>query len=108
MAKPRIKKKSARPHPLVGTWASADEFSSEVEYIVTSKGDEFAVHAVDRQDSEEAEIFEVKWDGETLTFAALWNSTGRFARCRFLVQSRDHVEFTYTYTDHELLHRKSV
>ena len=108
MPKAHTKKKSTRRHALVGTWASADEFTSNVEYIVTSKGDGFAVRAVDRQDSEEADIFEIKWDGEILTFAALWNSTGRFVRCRFLAQSRGHVEFAFTYTDHELLHRKSA
>ncbi len=108
MPKKRSKSKSTRRHTLVGTWASADEFTSDVEYIVSSTGEGFAVRAIDRGDGEEAEVFEVQWDGETLTFAAHWNSTGRFARCRMLAQSRAHVDFTYTYTDHEMLHRKST
>lgn len=93
---------------LVGTWASADLFASDVEYIISAMGDELAVRAINTNDSEEADIFEIHWDGEILTFAAHWNSTGRFARCRFLLQSIDHVNFTYTYTDQYLLHRKSV
>jgi hypothetical protein len=108
MPKARTKKKSTPKHPLLGTWVSAEGFPSDVEYIVSSKGDGFAVRALDRQDGEEADVFEIKWDGQILIFAAHWNSTGRFARCRFLAQSPDHVEFTYTYTDHELLHRKSA
>jgi hypothetical protein len=85
---------------------SANGFS-DVEYIVSSKGVGFAVRAIDRQDGEEADVFETKWDGWILTFAAHWNSTGRFARCRFLALSPDRVEFIYTYTDHEMLQRKS-
>lgn len=106
MPKTRQKKKSTRKHTLVGTWASADEFDSNVEYIISSKGDGFAVRVSDSYDGEEADVFETKWDGEVLTFATHWNSTGRFSRCRFLAQSKDHVDSTYTYTDKELLHRK--
>jgi hypothetical protein len=91
---------------LVGTWASADAFASDVEYIVSAVGDELTVRAIDKTDREEADIFEVHWDGEILTFAAYWNSSGRFARCRFLAQSQDIVNFTYTYTDQDTLLRK--
>jgi hypothetical protein len=79
---------------------------SDVEYAISSTGTGFTVRAFDRDDGEEADVFEVNWDGEVLTFAAHWNSTGRFARCRMVAQSSEHVDFTYTYTDHELLHRK--
>ena len=103
---PKIRKKSTRGHTLVGTWASADGFESNVEYIILSKGDGFEVRAVDSYDGEEADVFETKWDGNVLSFATHWNSTGRFSRCRFLAQARDHVDFTYTYTDKDLLHRK--
>jgi hypothetical protein len=108
MPNTRQKKLRRSEHSLVGTWASADEFDSHVEYVISSRSNGFAVRAIDSFDGEEADIFEVNWDGEALTFATHWNSTGRFARCRFLVQSNDHVDFTYTYTDQALLHRKSV
>ncbi len=108
MSQARTSQTNNQQHPLVGTWVSADEFASDVEYLISAKGDGLTVRAINKNDSEEADIFEIQWDGEILTFAAHWNSTGRFARCRFLLQSQDLVDFTYTYTDSDVLHRKSV
>jgi hypothetical protein len=98
--------KSTKGHILVGIWVSADEYASEVEYNVESKGTTFKVEAIDGCDGEVADIFEVKWDEDVLSFATHWNSTGRFSRCRLQAISKDRVSLTYTHTDNETLHRK--
>ena len=104
---PKFNQKSNKGHVLTGVWVNADEHASEVEYSVTSKGTTFKVNAIDGNDGEVADIFEVKWDGEVLSFAIHWNSTGRFARCRLQALSQNRVSLTYTYTDNETYHRKS-
>ncbi len=108
MPKKRSKKTENQHHPLVGTWVNGDEYATDVEYIISRhKSDLFEVRALDRYDNEEAEIYDIKWDGEVLAFAAYWNSTGRLSKCRFKAVSQNRVSFTYTYTDNEMLHRKS-
>ncbi len=91
---------------LVGTWSSADEHYSDVEFTITRSGDSYAVQARDGFDGEKADIFETVWDGGVLSFAAHWNSTGRFARYRILLLSANRIDLTYTYTDTEMYHRK--
>ena len=82
MPKPCYKKESTKSHPLVGKWVSGTESGSEIEYTITSRASGFRVRAVDRYDDEVADVFEIKWDGRVLSFGTLWNSTGRFLRCR--------------------------
>jgi hypothetical protein len=94
-------------HPLIGTWVTDDEYGSEVEYTIAPAADGFAVTATTTYDGEFAEIYDVKWDGDQLAFSAYWNSSGRFCKGRFLLLSENRVEFTFTYTDHEVLHRKT-
>ena len=108
MPKPRHKKESTKKHPLVGRWVSGTEYGSEIEYIVTSHGTGFRVRAIDRYDGEVADVFEVKWDGQILSFGTLWNSTGRFLRCRLDAVAKNEVSYTYTYTANETWHRKSA
>lgn len=108
MQRKRAKKKRSSQHPLVGSWVNGDEYATDVEYIVSRTGAGFVVRAIDRHDGEEADVYEIKWDGEVLSFATHWNSTGRFARCRLQAVSQDRVAFTYTYTDSEMWHRKSA
>jgi hypothetical protein len=91
---------------LVGTWFNGDEYASEVEFTITRAGKPYAVRARDRHDGEEGDIFEIAWDGEVLSFAAHWNSTGRFGRYRLLLLSANRIDVTYTYTDNGMYHRK--
>ena len=95
-------------HALVGTWVNGDEYATEVEYQVSSPGQGFTVRAIDRFDGEEAEVYDVKWDGEVLSFATHWPSTGRFVKCRLQAISPNRVDFTYTYTQQEMWHRKGA
>jgi hypothetical protein len=97
-----------KPHPLLGTWVNGDEYATEVEYQVSPAGQAFAVRAIDRYDGEEAEVYEVKWDGGALSFAAHWPSTGRFVKCRLQTISQNRVDLTYTYTQQEMWHRKGA
>jgi len=96
----------SKTHTLVGTWVNGDEYATDVEYHVSQGSKGFAVRAIDRFDGEEAEVHDVKLDGEALSFATHWPSTGRFVKCRLLAISPNRVDFTYTYTQQEMWHRK--
>lgn len=93
---------------LVGTWTNADDYEDEVEYTITRSGDSYAVRVRDCYDGEAADIFETAWDKDVyvLSFAAHWNSTGRFARYRIFLFSVNRIEVSYTYTDHARYDRK--
>jgi hypothetical protein len=91
---------------LVGIWASQDPFSSGVEYDVKSTASGFSVTVRDTNDSEQAEVYDITWDGETLRFSAYWASSGRLGKCVFRLVDLDKIDFTYTYTDSELLLRR--
>ncbi len=93
-------------HTIVGTWVNGDECAAGVEYQVFEGQTGLAVCAIDRFDGEEAQVYDVKWDGEVLSFATHWPSTGRFIKCRLLLISPNRVDFTYTYTQQEMWHRK--
>lgn len=103
-----MKKSSPCRDPLVGTWRSADEFASQVEYRVKKLKKGYAVVACDTSDGELAEMFDTKWSRKdrVLSFASHWVSNGRFSRCQMRLVSEDQVAFTYTYTDTDVLLRK--
>ncbi len=104
----RARRRKAKTPTLVGTWVNGDEYETDVEYQVSHGATGFAVQAVDRFDGERAEVHDIKWDGEALTFAAHWPSTGRFVKCRLLAISPNRVDFTHTYTQQEMWHRKGA
>lgn len=91
---------------LVGTWLNGSEYASEVEFTITRSGDSYTVRLRDGYDGEESEVFDIVWNGEVLSFATHWKSTGRFARYRLLPLSANRLDVTYTYTDNEMYHRK--
>ena len=103
-------KKKQHPKPkrdlLLGAWSSGDEYYSDVEFTITRSGGAYAVQICDGFDGEKADVFETAWDGRVLSFAAHWNSTGRFARYRIQLLSPNRIDVTYTYTDNEMYHRK--
>ena len=103
-----VHKKNQKPHTLVGTWFNGDEYETEVQYIVSCAGGVFAVRAVDSFDGEEGEVYDVKWDGDALSFAVHWNSTGRLVKARLLAISPNRVDYTYSYTEQETWHRKGT
>lgn len=99
-------KERAKEPTIVGVWVNGDEYKTDVEYQVSRKGEGFAIRAVDRFDGERAEVYDVNWDGEILTFSTHWPSSGRFVKCRLMAISPNRVDFTYTYTQQEMRHRK--
>ena len=103
-----MQKPEEKPHPLIGVWVNGDEYNTDVEYIVSATGSGFAVQAIDRCDGEEGEVSAVKWDGNVLSFAVYWNSTGRMLKVRLLAISPNRVEYTYTFTQQEMWHRKEA
>lgn len=92
-------------HPLVGQWKPTDDFSDLVVSIV-AEANGFSVSAIDEADGESAEIFDPKYDGDVLSFAAHWVSNGRLIKYRFLLQSEGTIDVTYTYSGQEIWRRK--
>ena len=92
---------------IAGTWISIDD-TSTVEIRVTRKKKTYAVTATDSYDGEVAAVSEERFHGKTgvFSFAAYWDSSGRFTRYRMMRASGDKVEITYTHTDSEVLIRK--
>lgn len=95
-------------NPFLGTWVGPDEYAAEVEYTVSESSGRLLVEAVDPSDGEAAEVSDVQLRQAELSFAALWPSTGRLARCRFELVSPGEVRLTFTFTDHARLVRKRV
>jgi hypothetical protein len=100
-------KRGNRNNPLVGTWRSAAAFGSSIEYQVAKRKTGYSVVARDTADGEVADIFEQSWSPKkgVLSFAAYWNASGRFTRCRLQLITAEQVELTYTYTDIDVLVR---
>lgn len=73
---------------------------------VSRRGGRFQVKVVDRYDDERADVYDVKWDGEELTFAAHWPSTGRLVKTGLRALTHDAVNYRYTYSEQETWHRK--
>jgi|SRR5208337_2072470 len=105
-----VKRKSQNPHHLVGSWTNGDEYETNVEYVVgrTKKG--FTVRAIDRFDSEEGVVSDVRYDADlsTLSFNVRWKSTGRFINVRLLAISPNRADYTYTYTENQMWFRKGT
>lgn len=91
---------------LVGKWFNGDEISSDVEFEITRRGDSYRVFVRDSDDGEAADVHAIAWDGRLLSFAAYWNSSGRFVRYRLLVLSANRIDVTYTSTDSQMYHRR--
>ena len=108
MKSKRKTKEKPKRDLLAGTWASADEHYSDVVFTIARSVDSYAVQVCDGFDGERADVYETACDGDTLSFAAHRNSTGRFARYRLLLLSANRIGVTYTYTDHELYHRRTA
>jgi hypothetical protein len=94
---------------LVGAWCSLDEISSYVQYKIDISNESFTVEALDTYDNEKGEISNIVYNSDKceLDFCCYWASTGRYTKCRFHLIEDDRVNFTYTYTDHEILIRKN-
>jgi hypothetical protein len=93
---------------IAGKWISIDEVNT-VEIRVTKKERSYSVKVIDAFfDGEIAAVSEEKYDRKSgvLSFAAYWESTGRFTRYRLRAAYADKVEITYTHTDSEVLIRK--
>ena len=95
--------------PFVGTWVSFDApFTSTVHYTIKKDKQKYVVKAVDADDSEIGEVYDVRWDKEAgrLKFACYWAKSGRFNKCSLMQTDDDKIDFTFTYTDHDVLVRK--
>lgn len=93
-------------NPLVGTWGALDDDGTTVEYTIASTASGLSVVAKDTYDGEIGAVSEVEQSDAALMFTVKW-STGRVCRCRVQPGTRDQVQFTFTYTEHEHLQRRA-
>ena len=75
---------------------------SEVVVTVKASNSAFSVSAVDKSDNEIAEVSKIGFENGILLFTLYWPSTGRQTSYRFLLQSKNTVSVTYTYTATEI------
>ena|SRR5437870_5619796 len=93
--------------PLLGTWGSLDDDGTSVEYTIAKTEDGLAVSATDTHDGEVGIVSHVEYDGSVLSFDVRWSS-GRTCHCRVKPGTRNQVQFTFTYTEHEHLSRRAT
>ena len=92
---------------LCGTW-DCTEFASEVRFIITCKDGGMGVEVIDIADRERADVFEIFFKDDVLSFAAYWNSSGRFVRYKVRFTEGDELGVTYTYTAQTTFLRKKT
>lgn len=91
--------------PFVGDWVPADLYSDIV--ISIAKNDaEYRVSVIDSHDDEKAEIYDVQYDGESLSFNVHWASNGRFVKYGLLLTENNAIRLIYTYSGQETWVRK--
>jgi len=96
-------------HPLIGNWKAIDDFSDVIVSIsVDADADGFEVSVQDPSDGEVAEVHDTKYDGDILSFNVHWPSNGRFIKYRFLLQSENQIDVTYTYSGQEIWQREET
>lgn len=102
--------KTTKKHPLIGSWVNGDEYSTEVEYIVSGKAPQFKVRVVDRFDGEVGEVRDVLYDAgtDTLSLSVYWASTGRFLKVRMHAISPNRISYNYTVTENQMWFRKGA
>ncbi|AWB66135.1 hypothetical protein C2869_06625 [Saccharobesus litoralis] len=86
--------------PLVGDWVPADMYS-DIVISITKEEEDYKVSVVDSDDGEQAEIYEVKYNGEALSFNVHWASNGRFIKYTLLLTTDKTVRLIYTYSGQE-------
>ncbi len=94
-------------NPLVGTWGALDENGTTVEYTVTPTSAGLMVIATDTYDNELGQVSQVEQIEGVLSFTVKW-STGRICKCSMHAATRNQVQFTFRYTEHGHLQRRSL
>ena len=92
--------------PLVGDWVPADLYS-DIVISITKDDEEYSVSVFDLNDGEQAEVYEVKFDGDELSFNVHWSSNGRFIKYGLLLTTEKTVRLTYTYSGQETWIKKT-
>lgn len=86
--------------PFVGEWVPADLYS-DIVIAVTKVEDSYSVVVYDSDDGEQAEVYEVNFDGTELSFNVHWASNGRFIKYGLLLSGNNTVRLIYTYSGQE-------
>jgi hypothetical protein len=90
--------KQNKTFPYGGRWTAKDCWQTDIEFIISKRGDKVTVAAMDQSDGEGAEIYCVKLRRDGLYFAAYWSS-GQFTKYRLRPIGDNEIEVVFTYTD---------
>ncbi|MCL6417697.1 hypothetical protein MIB92_18705 [Aestuariirhabdus sp. Z084] len=93
--------------PLVGDWVPADLYS-DIVISISKDESEYKVSVFDSNDDEQAEVYEINYDGTELSFNVHWASNGRFIKYGLLVSANNIVRLFYTYSGQETWVRKET
>lgn len=85
---------------LVGTWRCPDVLSFVAIHISKING-QYQVSAIDEDDGENADVYDVREENGDLFFATHWSSTGRLIKFKFLVTAEGVANVTLAYTEKE-------
>ena len=90
--------------PLIGSWKVNDGFPG---IVVTIKADNkgFEVSAVDENDDEIPEVFDLKYENDAFSFNLYFNTNGRLIKYRFQSISKDRIDVTFSYSGQETWER---
>ena len=87
-------------NPFVGQWTASDGLSNVV-LVIEEVSDGYSVMVVDQSDSEEAEVYDVEFEEDVLSFKIHWESNGQFVKYQFRLLSDNTLGVTYTFSAQE-------
>lgn len=74
---------------------------------IAKDDEEYRVTVVDSNDGEQAEVYEVKYKRDELSFNVHWSSNGRFIKYGLLLTTDKTVRLIYTYSGQETWVKKT-
>lgn len=93
--------------PFVGDWVPADMYS-DIVISIDKEGDVYQVSVVDSDDGEMAEVYEVRYENDELSFNVHWSSNGRFIKYGLILTTDKTVRLIYTYSGQETWVKKET
>jgi|WetSurMetagenome_2_1015567.scaffolds.fasta_scaffold00201_7 hypothetical protein len=96
---------------LIGKWVHIEEWDTDdwmSEYDISGTENNIIIKAKDHNDGEEYEISNIKWNGQVLEFVSVMPSTGRKGINKFRIKSENELESEFTFTEYDIMKRKTT
>lgn len=89
----------------MGTWYTEEGEDSRLDYTIILRKSGLTVRTFDYIDWKREIITRVKWDGQVLQFHS--QRPGRIGQIQVRSLSKDQAEFVFTFTEREILKKKT-